>query len=104
MPSIVLSDSVLPRNFPSNSFSDFEQSYPRFRVLLVHIFVYLFPILVPSSHLQLIVLRYGFVRLDRGLASLSRQVFVLKNITFMVYIDLRPLCPGITLRVVELVL
>ena len=60
MLAIVLSHPVLPRNFPSGYFSDckimaFEQSHPWLPILLIHFFVYLFPILVQSRCLQLAV-------------------------------------------------
>lgn len=54
MLAIVLPHSVLPRNSPPSYFPDcrivvFEQSHPWLPILFIHSFVYLFPILVPSS-------------------------------------------------------
>lgn len=58
----------------------FEQSHPSLTILLIHFLVYLFLILVSNSHHQF---RYGFFSLNRGLASLSRQMVVLKKMPVM---------------------
>ena len=81
MLAIVLTDSVLPRSLPSGYFSDcqttaFEKRHLWLPVLLIHIFVCLFPILVPGSHLQLAVEVWHFQFRQTPVQSVKADVYV----------------------------